>query len=281
MEWLTRDIGKIPRSGKFPFQVKLLYFCTGIINRQTRTPAREEGFEINIRLSSESKVCRDIINGREIHETFPHAVWKMPEKKQLLLGETFRDTIAFGYPVELLEKFGVLGMLPEKYSKPFIMTDGIRQHVADFRKLCRQLYSPGAADQIDWVCFQLCRDIFYADAPRPEQESDAVRIKNISVWLQQHFDENIDLDDLARANGFSRASFFRKWKQVFPLSPVQYLLDLKLRTAAKLLQETDLPISQIVNEVHFSGTTAFYRRFRAAFGMMPDRWRKSQTLRSR
>ena len=110
---------------------------------------------------------------------------------------------------------------------------------------------------------------------------DAVRIKNISIWLQQHFDESIDLDALARANGFSRASFFRKWKQLFPLSPVQYLLDLKLQTAAKLLKETDLPVSQIVSEVHFSGTTAFYKRFYAAFGMMPDRYRKSQTLRSR
>ena len=144
---------------------------------------------------------------KDFSELFRERIaWELGRRDDLVLNGAYS-----GFTTrELLEKFDALGLLPENFSKTFVMTDEIRQHVADFRKLCRQLYSPGAADRIDWVCFQLCRDIFYADAPRPEQESDAVRIKNISVWLQQHFDENIDLDDLARANGFSRASFFRK-----------------------------------------------------------------------
>ena len=101
-----------------------------------------------------------------------------------------------------------------------------------------------------------------------------MRIKNISVWLQQHFDENIDLDALARANGFSRASFFRKWKQVFSISPAQYILDLKLEAAARFLLETDLPISAIVREIRYCGPTPFHKRFSQKYGMTPDQYRK-------
>lgn len=278
MNWLTHEIAHIPRTGKFPFQVNLLYFCQDELfqGRFCRSRTPEDGFEINIRLSSECEICRDIINGEEIHEPFPHAVWKMPGGEHQLQSGSRRDTIAFGYPAALLGKFRELGLYPDRISKPFVFTEEIRRHVAEFRKLCRELYSPGAADRIDWVCFQLYREIFYANVGAKGIQTDADRIKNISVWFQQHLHEEINLDEVAGANGFSRASFFRHWKAVFHITPIQYLLDLKIEKGAKLLAQTEVPISVIISEIHYSGPTAFYRRFIRRYGMTPDQYRKSR-----
>ena len=277
MDWITYDIARISRTGKFPFQVNMLFFCQDRIYQQksNRGKTPEDSFEINIRLSSESEICHDIINGEKIHEPFPHAVWKMPGGKHTLYGEFPRDTIAFGYPAALLEKFRELGMYPERSSKSFILTEEISRHVSDFWKLCRELYSPGVADQIDWVCFQLYREIFYANTGRQESQTEADRIRNISGWFQQHLHEKINLDEVASENGFSRASFFRKWKEVFHDTPVQYLLKLKMERGARLLTETDLPVCRIIQEIHYSCPNAFYKRFVLEYGMTPDQYRKN------
>ena len=92
--------------------------------------------------------------------------------------------------------------------------------------------------------------------------------------LQAHLTDDIDLDEIARINGFSRTAFFREWKRFFHVSPAQYILNLKMETAARFLRETDFPITAIVKEVKFSGTTAFYKRFVQKYGMTPMQYRQ-------
>ena len=49
---------------------------------------------------------------------------------------------------------------------------------------------------------------------------------------------------------------------------------LRLEAAAKRLKETEIAISDIIQEVHFAGEYMFYQRFRQKFGMTPDQYRK-------
>jgi len=72
----------------------------------------------------------------------------------------------------------------------------------------------------------------------------------------------------------NRVTLPGKWKQVFSISPAQYILDLKLEAAARFLLETDLPISAIVREIHYCGTTPFHRHFSQKYGMTPDQYRR-------
>lgn len=275
MNWLSYEIGKIPRTGDFPFQVQMLFFCQNWKFTKMAGQMPEDFFEINIRLNPEYEICHDIINGTEIHEPFPNAVWKLPGSRSILFGNQPRDTIAFGYHAKKLEEFKHLGIYPQA-CKPFVMTEKINQLVTDFKKLCHLLYSPGVIDQIDWICFQLCREIFYANTEKREVQTENERLKNLSVWFQLHLNEKINMDEIAHSNGYSRATFFRKWKKMFQQSPAQYILNLKLETAAKLLAGTNLPIDKIISEIHYSGPTAFYKRFVHEYGMTPDQYRKNQ-----
>ena len=274
MEFLNREIAGLPRTGNFPFRVGLLYMSGDLPPMSLHGETPKTLFEVNIRLDSESGICHDIINGSEIHAPYPHAVYKMPGGRHDLFIEKSRNCIAFGYSAGMLEEFRRLGMYPEGSSKTFFLSEEIKRHVRNFRKLCRSLYSPGAADEIDWVCFQLYREIFYSDTAKSETQSEFVRIKNLSIWFQLHFHEEINLDEIARQNGFSHATFFRKWKQIFRETPVQYILNLKMAAAASLLRETKMPIYQIIRDVRFSGMTQFYRRFECQYGMTPDQFRK-------
>ncbi len=282
MRWNNREIAQIPRNGNFPFRVCMLFFCEDVNERKCLANIPEDMFEFSLRLSSGDKICHDIINGQEISEPFPHFVWKKPGQRQILFMGNGRETISFAYRRETMEAFRYLGLQPEWTSKAFYLTSEIKRLIVQFRQLCRQLYSPGTADQIDWTCFQLYREIFFSHAGKSTADiTEHERIRNISVWFQLHYHETIDLNEIARANGFSRATFFRKWKEVFPHTPTQYILTLRLEAAAKLLLETDLPIHAIVREVRFSGPTAFHRCFLNHFGMTPNRYRKHMTSGSR
>lgn len=274
MEWLSYDIRKINRLGTFPFQVKMLYFSHShtVDIKYGTTP--DDMLEFSIRLEPHDLVCSDVINGNPIRESFPNLVWKKPGGEHRFHIDRPRDAISFGYPAERIEDFRRLGLYPDRDSMSFSLTPEIERLANEYRKLCLQLYTPGVADQIDWTCFHLYREILYSHLLKRESHDDTEKIRNISLWLQMHYSEPIDLDGLARSNGFSRASFFRKWKQIFQITPVQYILNLKIEAAARFLLETNMPISAIVREINFSGTTAFHQRFVRKYGMTPDQFRK-------
>ena len=274
MEWLSYAIREIDRIGTFPFQVIMLYFSHQHAVKTNCGVTPNDMLEFSIRLEPRDSICSDVINGNPIQESFPNLVWKKPGEKHHFHIDRPRDAISFGYPAEMIEDFRKLGLYPDRDSMSFPLTPEIERLANEYRKLCLQLYTPGVADQIDWTCFHLYREILYSGLLKPGSHDDTEKIRNLSVWLQVHYSEPVNLDELARSNGFSRASFFRKWKQVFKISPVQYILNLKMAAAASFLSETDMPVAAIVREVNFSGTTAFHKRFAQQYGMTPDQYRK-------
>lgn len=273
MDWLNYDIRKIPRTGSFPFRVKMLYFSRQHVVKYKTGFTPEDMLEISIRLEPQESRCCDIINGNPIQESFPNMVWKKPGGTHRFFADRPRDAVSFGYPAELIEEFRKIGLYPEKDSMSFYMTQKIKNLLDEYRKLCLQLYTPGTADQIDWVCFHIYREILYSNVLKPDITDVTGKIRNISLWLQMHLNEPLNFAEIARANGLSRATFFRKWKEVFQITPIQYVQNLKIESAARFLAETDMPILKIVQEVHFSGTTAFHKRFYQRYGLTPKEYR--------
>ena len=71
MDWLSKDIAQIPRMDRFPFRVKMLFFCQNRIysTGENRGTMPENWLEVSVRLASENPVCSDIINGEQLHGT--------------------------------------------------------------------------------------------------------------------------------------------------------------------------------------------------------------------
>jgi len=274
MNWFTQEISRIPRVGAFPFQVKELYFCSHLYAKHERraiTPG--DIFEINIRLESNASCCRDAINGEVLNLPYPNVAWKRPGQLQVLDGGRFLNTIAFAWSATDIAEFERLGLMPEENASGFLMTQKISKLVSEFRSLVFKLHTPGVADQVDWVCFKLHRELLYATRQKPPEADKSAILENIALWFQLHLNEDFSIEEVALSYGFSRSAFFREWKQKFDLSPVQYILDMKLNSAKMLLEKTDLPISEIVREVRFSGLNAFHKRFFRKFAMTPGQFR--------
>jgi AraC-like DNA-binding protein len=87
------------------------------------------------------------------------------------------------------------------------------------------------------------------------------------------FFEPLDVDDLARAAGLSRAHFSREFRRTFGESPHAYLLTRRLERAAALLRTTDRSVADICFSVGLQSVGSFTTSFTRTYGMPPTAYR--------
>jgi AraC-like DNA-binding protein len=87
--------------------------------------------------------------------------------------------------------------------------------------------------------------------------------------------EPLDVDDMARAAGLSRAHFSREFRRAFGESPHAYLLTRRLERAAALLRTTDNSVAEICFSVGLQSVGSFTTSFTRTFGKSPTAYRDS------
>jgi transcriptional regulator GlxA family with amidase domain len=85
--------------------------------------------------------------------------------------------------------------------------------------------------------------------------------------------EPLEVADLARAAGLSRAHFSREFRRAFGVSPHAYLLTRRLERAATLLRTTDHAIADICWSVGLRSLGSFTSSFTRTFGLSPAAYR--------
>jgi AraC-like DNA-binding protein len=85
--------------------------------------------------------------------------------------------------------------------------------------------------------------------------------------------EPLEVDDLARAAGLSRAHFSREFRRAFGDSPHAYLLTRRLERAAALLRTTDRSVADICLAVGLQSIGSFTTSFTRTYGRSPTAYR--------
>src|SRR3954447_11325819 len=85
--------------------------------------------------------------------------------------------------------------------------------------------------------------------------------------------EALEVDDLARAAGLSRAHFSREFRRAFGEPPHAYLLTRRLERAAALLRNTDRSVTDICFSVGLQSLGSFTTSFTRTYGMSPTAYR--------
>src|ERR1700712_2930551 len=88
----------------------------------------------------------------------------------------------------------------------------------------------------------------------------------------RYFDA-LDVDDLARAAGLSRAHFSREFRRAFGETPHAYLLTRRLERAAGLLRRSDRSVADVCMSVGLRSVGSFTTSFRRMYGMTPTAYR--------
>src|SRR3954466_4134215 len=97
-----------------------------------------------------------------------------------------------------------------------------------------------------------------------------VRAKDLA---DARYFEPLDVVDLARAAGLSRAHFSREFRSAFGETPHAYLLTRRLERAAELLRATDNSVAEICLSVGLQSIGSFTTSFSRTFGLSPTAYR--------
>jgi len=92
-------------------------------------------------------------------------------------------------------------------------------------------------------------------------------------YIRLHFADDISLHDLATHSHLSISALERRFKKYLSRTPLQYLTDVRLENARRLLIETNLPIAEIAYESGFKDASYFSRRFKRKFSSLPRSFR--------
>jgi AraC-like DNA-binding protein len=93
--------------------------------------------------------------------------------------------------------------------------------------------------------------------------------------VDARYAEPIQVDDMARAAGFSRAHFSAEFRRAFGEPPHAYLLTRRLERAAALLRTTDRTITDICLSVGLASLGSFTTSFKRMYGSSPAEYRKA------
>jgi AraC-like DNA-binding protein len=111
--------------------------------------------------------------------------------------------------------------------------------------------------------------------PAPAKARDRRRAVETALWIDANSHRGINLEDAAAEAGISPFHFLRLFSGVLGVTPHQYLVRSRLRHAARLLTDHDIPITDIAYDVGFGDLSNFVRTFHRAAGVSPRRFREA------
>ncbi len=105
-------------------------------------------------------------------------------------------------------------------------------------------------------------------------EVNTKRIDQIYSFSLNNFTREITLDEVSEVANISKNSFCRYFKTHTRKTYFQFLLELRIGHACKLLAEEHLSISQVAFESGFNNLSHFNRSFKAIMTMKPQAYQK-------
>lgn len=118
-------------------------------------------------------------------------------------------------------------------------------------------------------------------APKQNIESslspDEIRIKDAILYIQQHYTEQVTLDDIATSIHVSKSECCRCFKRAVRVTPFEYLMRYRILQAADKILQNDretTSISELASSVGFNNTSYFNKLFKKYLDCTPTEFRK-------
>lgn len=85
------------------------------------------------------------------------------------------------------------------------------------------------------------------------------------------------VERLGQIVNMSRSSFSNRFTELANMTPVQYLIFIRLQKASRLLVETKSALAQVADQIGYKSEAAFSQSFKRQFGLRPGEFRRAHT----
>jgi len=106
------------------------------------------------------------------------------------------------------------------------------------------------------------------------QAADMMSIRELQIWMAEHLQKKLSVNDLADRMSMSVRNFERVFTREVGTTPSQYVLQLRVEAARRELARTPKGIKQIAAAAGFGGVDVMRRAFVRLLGLTPGRYRE-------
>lgn len=181
---------------------------------------------------------------------------------------------------ELFDHYTINFSLTSDSVLPFDVCYLTAENIDKYTELCdkilKHIHSSSVSERL--LCMSALYDIlshFFNDAGMSYNKNEHKTFLSAISYIENEYSKNITVEQLANISMMSRTNFRRKFKAEYNISPIAYLLQVRIKRACELLQHTSYTISQIAYMTGFNGTEHFCRSFKKRMGLTATEYKKS------
>ncbi len=106
------------------------------------------------------------------------------------------------------------------------------------------------------------------------QASEMASIRELQIWIAEHLDARLSVEDLADRMAMSVRNFERVFTREVGTTPSQYVLQMRVEAARRLLERTNGGLKSVASAAGFGGVDVMRRAFVRLLGITPRRYRE-------
>lgn len=140
-------------------------------------------------------------------------------------------------------------------------------------QLCRDDYQEMLEIHLRQIFIMLHR--YLKASVKIENGMIAEEIDKSMLYFNEHYNENICIEEYAASRHMSTSWFIRNFKQYTNATPMQYILSIRISNAESLLKNTEYNLTEISNIIGYENPLYFSRIFKKQKGLSPSEYRKN------
>lgn len=115
-----------------------------------------------------------------------------------------------------------------------------------------------------------------AEAGVPKEESSMIlqQVEQAIRWLTLQYYQEISIEQMAQSLGYHRTHLSKMFKQHTGMSPMNFLLKIRMERAKHLLLQEKLTVEQVASSVGFTDPLYFSKQFKKWYGRSPSDYRQ-------
>ncbi|WP_343328606.1 AraC family transcriptional regulator [Polaribacter staleyi] len=119
------------------------------------------------------------------------------------------------------------------------------------------------------------RKVLSSSDMRQTTTESSERIDTVLKFISDNYASSISLDDISNVACMTTNSFCRFFKKMTNKSFTQFLNEIRIRNASRILVQENLPVSEICYIVGFNSITNFNKQFKQIMGSTPKKFREA------
>ncbi|HEY9117866.1 MAG TPA: AraC family transcriptional regulator [Roseivirga sp.] len=181
--------------------------------------------------------------------------------------------------------YDLKGAIPEFPQHTILVNEEVKPVIRDI--IHAKMYL--SADEVDdYSIFNRILEMVFTDCSSQlahfenqkivKESTKAELYKRLSIardYIQAHFCEEINLNELSRVACLSPYHFHRAFKQTFGITPKKYVTGLRIERAIWLLKNRESNVQVVCNQIGFKDVSSFTRLFASYTGLTPSAFRSN------